>query len=128
MAALSGSVGDIYALPMVHHAQIAADDTSGTTYKVPFSGKIVAALGTVEAISGTTSPSACALVVKEGSTTIATLTAVTGSAIVSGGGLDTTLDYAVTGGSTVLELEVDITGVASSRVDGINVTLWIART
>jgi len=131
MASLSGSVGDVYTLPLMHHATVtSSDDTTGTTTKVPFKGKVIAALGTVEALGGGTNFTDVAFVIKNGtaSTTIVTLNPVASSAIVSGGDVDRTLDAAVAE-DDVIEVEIDITGGAGSpTAAGMNVCLFIART
>lgn len=131
MSVLSGSVGNIYTMVLTHHATVtSSDDTTGSTYKVPFKGKIIAALGTVEALGGGTNFTDVAFVIKNGtqSTTIVTLNPVASSAIVSGGDVDTSLDAAVAA-DDVLEMEIDITGGAGSpTVAGMNCQLWIART
>lgn len=131
MASLSGGVGDVYTLNLTHHATVTtSDDTSGTTYKVPFKGKVIAALGTVEALGGGTNFTDVAFVIKNGtqSSTIVTLNPVASSAIVSGGDIDRTLDAAVAE-DDVLEMEIDITGGAGSpTVAGMNCQLWIVRT
>lgn len=122
----SPSVGDMFTVVVVHHAQITTDDTGGTTFKVPFKCRIVKAVGTVEAIGGGTPFTDVDLVIKEGSTTVCTLAAVDSSAIVSGGGTAAP-DYACDA-DDVLELEIDITGGASTpTADGINVCLYCVR-
>lgn len=126
MATLAPSVGDVYTLAFYHKTQITADDTTGVTSKVPFKGRIIGALASVEAIGGSTAPTDVDIVVKDGSTTIATLAAVDSSAIVSGGGLDTSINYQVDAGD-VVEVEIDITGGSSPTVDGIFTQLWIVR-
>lgn len=123
---LSPHVGNMYTLPIIHHAQITADDTGGTTVNVPFAGRIVKAVGTVEAIGGGTPFTDVDLVVKHGSTVVATLAAVNSSAIVAGGGTAEP-NYSIAADED-LELEIDITGGASSpTADGINVLLFIVR-
>lgn len=126
MGAPSAHVGDSFTIPIVHHAQITADDTGGTTFTVPFKCRIVKANGTVEAIGGGTPFTDVDLKIKHGSTTVCTLAAVDGSAIVSGGG-NASPDYAIDAGE-VLELEIDITGGASTpTADGIGVNLYCVR-
>lgn len=126
MASYSAHVGDMFTVVVTHHAQITTDDTSGTTFKMPFKSRIVKAVGTVEAIGGGTVFTDVDLKIKHGSTTVATLAAVDSSAIVSGGGTAEP-DYAIEA-DEVLELEIDITGGASTpTADGITVCLYCMR-
>ena len=128
----SAHVGCMVSIPITHHAQITADDTGGTTFTMPFKGRLISAVGTVEAIGGTTVFTDVDLVVKNGtkSETLCTLAAVDASAIVSGGGTSGPASAGVADfeEGDVMELEIDITGGGGSpTADGITVVLYCMR-
>jgi hypothetical protein len=126
MANLDPAVGDVYSLDFYWKTQVVSDLTTGPTRKVPFKGRIVKVLGNVDAIGGTTVHTDIDIVIKDGSTVVATCAAVDGSAIVSGGAIVET-NHEVDAGD-VLEMEIDITGGSSPTADGVSAQLWIVRT
>lgn len=119
----------MFVVPISYVVQKTADDTSGPTVTIPVACRIVHAVGYVEAVGGTTVATDVDLVVKNvtQSTTICTLAAVDGSAIVAAGGTASPTSNDGVNAADVIEVEIDVTGGASPTIDGVHVLLYCVR-
>lgn len=120
----------IFCIPIIHQAQITADDTTGVVVRVPVKCRVFGVGGACEAIGGTTPFTDVDLVFKNvtKSETIGTSAIVESSAIASGYQGVASAAVADLDAGDEVEMEIDTTGGGGSpTADGITGYLWCAR-